>query len=167
MPFRTPRVLWLPGSVKTSPFCSMRRGLQKHWGPRVGFAYSPGSNGTTSIRGRLRLAYDVFNDTSDSRRASTDRAPRVTSTPQRPKRRAFWQAGAAEADRGLRFLMRRRAVPSTSNWIPPDVKQPYSSTGISGVQHSFCQGLHAEFVMSEPAASIWMSKTESPQGVGF
>ncbi len=35
---------------------------KNNWAPRIGFAYSPGSSGTTSIRGGFGMAYDTLYD---------------------------------------------------------------------------------------------------------
>ena len=57
----TPSII-VPGAVNQPLLFDEPRAPRNNWAPRIGFAYSPGSNGTTSIRGGFGLAYDVLYD---------------------------------------------------------------------------------------------------------
>jgi len=53
---------------------------KNNWAPRIGFAYSPGSSGETSIRGGFGLAYDTLYDNIGIWRCRRRSAPRKTSS---------------------------------------------------------------------------------------
>ena len=65
----------------------------KDFMPRIGFAYSPGTSGNTSIRGGYSMGYDVLYDNigtlSVRRRSVPPRTVRVLSA-----RRRFWPTRA-------------------------------------------------------------------------
>ena len=126
---------------------------KKNFAPRLGFAYSPGNSGNTSIRGGFSMAYDVLYDnlgllsappqvqqTCDAAQGDQSGA---TST-------CFWndpslgQNGFLTAG-GLPFA---QTVPpitdptvarnATTGFIP-NQQLPYSETWSLGVQHAFAQ----------------------------
>ena len=54
-----------PGSAGRKPAACLRQAPQapkNNWAPRIGFAYSPGNSGNTSIRGGFGMAYDTLYD---------------------------------------------------------------------------------------------------------
>jgi len=53
----------------------------------------------------------------------------------------WWLPGGGS---GIQVLDEATARASTSNWIPPDVKLPYSINWNFGVQHSFAKDFTAE-----------------------
>jgi hypothetical protein len=62
----------VPGVISfTAP-----RSQKNNWAPRIGFAYSPGNSGATSIRGGFGIAYDLIFDNI----GQNSRPPQVTST---------------------------------------------------------------------------------------
>ena len=65
---------------------------------------------------------------------------------------------------GITILDEADARASTSNWIPPNQKWPYSINWNLGVQHTFGKDFTAEIAMWEPAASTWMFRTELTAG---
>ncbi|MGH7869983.1 MAG: TonB-dependent receptor domain-containing protein, partial [Candidatus Dormibacteraceae bacterium] len=118
---------------------------KKDYAPRVGFAYSPGTSGTTSIRGGFGMAYDTLYDNigilavppqiGSTNNVNTNAAP----TPN------FVGSGAlAGGGSGLTVLDRQTAMANTASWIPPNVKYPYSVNWSLGVQHSFAKNYTAE-----------------------
>jgi hypothetical protein len=124
---------------------SAPRAPKNSWAPRLGIAYSPGSNGTTSIRAGFGMAYDVLYDNIGSlavppQVGATVDVPSVTNlTP------GFFAKGALPGGgSGISVLDETTARANTSNWIPPDQKWPYSINWNLGVQHSFGKDFTAE-----------------------
>lgn len=131
---------------------------KKDFAPRIGFAYSPGENATTSIRGGFGMAYDVLYDnigilavppqvgaTSDvgSITSSTGCPP---PSPNAPYDTCGFIAngGLPGGGSGTQVLDQATARSLTSNWIPNRIKDPYSINWNFGIQHSFGQGYVAE-----------------------
>ena len=124
---------------------SAPRAPKNSWAPRLGIAYSPGSSGTTSIRAGFGMAYDVLYDNIGSlavppQVGSTIDVPSVVNlTPN------FFAGGALPGGgSGISVLDEPTARASTSNWIPPNQKWPYSISWNLGVQHSFGKDFTAE-----------------------
>jgi hypothetical protein len=113
--------------------------------PRVGFAYSPGSSGTTSIRGGFGMAVDVLFDNLGILSAPPQK--QQTCDVGSPTPSCFWSDTAFLANGGLPFaatiptnspvftdpLAARQA---TGGWIP-NQQLPYTITWNLGVQHEF------------------------------
>ena len=123
-----------------------------NFAPRVGFAYSPGSSGETSIRGGFAMAYDVLYDNlgllslppelsgtcnADSVNAPTAACPYSTN--------AFLaNGGLPSGGTGLTtFPDAATARANTGSWLP-NQKLPYSESWNIGVQHIFDKKYIAE-----------------------
>jgi len=105
----------------------------KDFMPRVGFNYSPGSSGNTSIRAGFGLSYDYFYDNYF-----------INSLPQESQ----FTVSPPVLGVGMNFLAGGGITgpggggPSTSKaataeWIPTSIKAPYSVNWNLGVQHVF------------------------------
>ncbi|MGH9501382.1 MAG: carboxypeptidase regulatory-like domain-containing protein [Terriglobales bacterium] len=110
---------------------------KKDFAPRVGFAYSPGGSGTTSIRGGFGLAYDVLYDNIGILAVP----PQVGSTnnvdPSALTAGFLANGGLGGGGSGISVLSQADAFANTANWIPPHIKLPYSINWNLGIQHSF------------------------------
>jgi len=140
----TPSII-VPGAVNQPLLFSAPRAPKNNWAPRVGFAYSPGSNGATSIRGGFGLAYDVLYDNIGilavpPQIGATHDVPDLNN----PTPGFLAGGGLPGGGSGIQVLDEPTARASTSNWIPPDVKDPYSINWNLGVQHSFGKDFTAE-----------------------
>ena len=139
----TPSII-VPGSVNQPLLFDTPRAPRNNWAPRVGFAFSPGSNGTTSIRGGFGLAYDVLYDNIGILAVP----PQIGATRDvdltAPTPGFLAGGGLPGGGTGIQVLDGPTARALTSNWIPPDVKVPYSINWNFGVQHSFAKDFTAE-----------------------
>jgi len=118
---------------------------KNNWAPRVGFAYSPGSSGNTSIRAGFGMAYDTLYDNIGilavpPQIGSTNNVDPSVITP------GFLAGGGLSGGggSGITVLDEATAKASTANWIPPKIKDPYSINWNFGVQHSFGKNYSAE-----------------------
>ena len=116
-----------------------------NFAPRVGFAYSPGGSGNTSIRGGFGMAYDVlfdnfglltvppeFGGTCDVQNGVTPGCNFNTGN-------AFLASGGlpAGAGSGLQtFATAADAIAQTAGFVPNQTL-PYTETWDLGIQHSF------------------------------
>jgi len=122
------------------------RAPKNNWAPRIGFAYSPGDSGNTSIRGGFGMAYDVLYDNIGVLQVP----PQVGSTnnvdtAQNPTPNFLGGGGlSGGGGSGVTILDQATARANTSTWIPPDVKDPYSINWNLGIQHSFGKDYTAE-----------------------
>lgn len=116
----------------------------KDFMPRVGFAYSPGNSGNTSIRGGFSMGYDVLYDNI----GSLARPPQIGSTVDCPTNCAapFLTNGGIppEQSSGISVLTRAQAIASTSNYLPLNTKYPYAESWTLGIQHVFASKYTAE-----------------------
>jgi len=129
---------------------------KKDFAPRIGFAYSPGDNATTSIRGGFGMAYDVLYDnigilavppqvgaTFDV--GSISSTSGCTASLPTYSTCGFLAAGGLPGGgSGTQVLDQATARAFTSSWIPNQIKYPYSINWNFGVQHSFGQAYVAE-----------------------
>ena len=138
----TPSIL-VPQANNQPLLFNAPRAPKNNWAPPLGFAYSPGSSGNTSIRGGFGLAWDTLYDNIGILAVP----PQVGSTAQAvPLTPNFLADGGLKGTggSGITTLTRAEALSQTANWIPPDVKDPYSVNWNLGVQHSFGKNYTAE-----------------------
>src|SRR3984893_8048726 len=139
----TPSII-VPGSVNQPLLFDAPRAPKNNWAPRIGFAYSPGSNGTTSVRGGFGLAYDVLYDNIGILAVP----PQIGATRDvdlsAPTPGFLAGGGLPGGGSGVTILSEADARAATSNWIPPQQKWPYSINWNLGVQHSFGKDFTAE-----------------------
>jgi hypothetical protein len=121
----------------------------KNFAPRVGFAYSPGNSGNTSIRGGFGMSYDVFYDNL----GILSFPPQFSGTCDVGARSAtctytdanFLANGGLPAGAGglqtFSSVAKQRAA--TASFVP-DQKLPYSEQWNFGVQHVFANSYTAE-----------------------
>jgi hypothetical protein len=116
---------------------------KKNFAPRVGFAYSPGSSGDTSIRGGFGLAWDTLYDNIGILAVPPQVGSTANAVPLSPN---FLANGGLSGGggSGVTILDRPTALSNTANWIPPNVKDPYSINWNFGIQHSFGKNYTAE-----------------------
>ena len=111
----------------------------KNFAPRVGFAYSPGTSGRTSIRAGFGMAYDVLYDNigilslPPQLSSTVDTDPLGSATGSGPN---FLKNGGILPNASVGKLSRADAIGSTSNYVP-DQKLPYSIQWNLGIQHVF------------------------------
>jgi len=131
---------------------------KKDFAPRIGFAYSPGDNATTSIRGGFGMAYDVLYDnigilavppqvgaTFDVDETKLNSAAACTVGQPVYSTCGFLASGGLPGGgSGTSVLDQVTARKLTSNWIPNQIKDPYSINWNFGIQHSFGQAYVAE-----------------------
>ncbi len=118
------------------------------WGPRIGFAYSPGKDGRTSIRAGAGMAYDVYVDNfgllslPPELSSTIDCAPVGTFPCNTP---FLGSGGILPAAGGLTtFPDQASAAQATSAYIPVNQKSPKSIDWTLGVQHTFLNDFTAE-----------------------
>jgi hypothetical protein len=126
----------------------------KNFAPRIGFAYSPGTSGNTTIRGGFGMAYDVLYDNlgllavPPQFGGTCDVLQSVNGAGG-----CNWASGAFLANGGLPAgsgsglqtfptIADQRAA--TANFLPPVQKLPYSETWTLGVEHVFNKKYTAE-----------------------
>jgi hypothetical protein len=119
---------------------------KKDFMPRVGFAYSPGTSGETSIRGGFGLGYDVLYDNI----GVLSRPPQIGSTVNCPGPQCsasdFLANGGIPPQNlsGITTLGPADARAASSSLLPGNVQYPYSETWNLGVQHVFAKEYTAD-----------------------
>jgi hypothetical protein len=116
---------------------------KKDFMPRIGFAYSPGTSGNTSIRGGFSLGYDVLYDNI----GTLSRPPQIGSTTNCPDpagichATGFLASGGIppQQSSGITVLDQATARANTSSYLPEHTKYPYSESWNLGIQHVFKQ----------------------------
>lgn len=138
----TPGIL-VPEAGNQALMFSAPQAPKKNWAPRIGFAYAPGSSGTTSIRGGFGMAYDTLYDNIGSLAVPPQVGSTENVTPLLP---GFLAGGGLPPGNGngITVLDKATALSNTANWIPPNVQDPYSINWNLGVQHAFGKNYTAE-----------------------
>ena len=118
---------------------------KKDFMPRVGFAYSPGSSGNTSIRGGFGMGYDVLYDNI----GVLSRPPQFGNTVDCPNTCAatgFLANGGIPFQNltGVNVLDQATARANTSAFLPQHVKYPKALSWNLGVQRTFKSNYTAE-----------------------
>ena len=114
-----------------------------NWGPRVGFAYSPGTSGRTSIRGGIGEAYDVLFDNLGLLSLPPELSSTIDCAPVGNYNCAtpfLGSGGILPGPGGLRTfpsVAAQRAA--TSAFVPTTIKDPKSIDWTLGVQHTFAK----------------------------
>ena len=106
----------------------------KNFAPRVGFAYSPGNGGSTSIRGGFGLAYDQIFDNIGNNVRGPQAISTFTVAPNSST--GFLAGGAIPYSAMPTVLTPTTARAATTGWLP-DQKLGYAINWNFGVQHSF------------------------------
>ena len=113
--------------------------------PRVGFAYSPGKSGDTSIRGGFGMGYDVIYDNV----GSLSRPPQIGQTINCPgaacQNPFLANGGILPGDAtGISVLTPAQAILQTSSFLPNNLKYPRAISWNFGVQHVFAKNYTAD-----------------------
>jgi Carboxypeptidase regulatory-like domain len=113
--------------------------------PRVGFAYSPGKSGDTSIRGGFGLGYDVMYDNI----GSLARPPQIGQTVNCPNaacQNPFLANGGIPPGNvsGIQTLTSAQAIAATSSYLPNNLKYPRALSWNLGVQRVFAKNYTAD-----------------------
>ena len=107
-----------------------------NFAPRIGFAYSPGDSGSTSIRGGFGIAYDQIFDNV----GTNARPPQATATVDAPAGNYpngnFLSTGGIRPDAVPSTLNVTQAKAASSAYLP-DQKLGYAITWNLGIQHVF------------------------------
>ncbi len=114
----------------------------KNFAPRIGFAYSPGKSGTTSIRGGFGMAYDVLYDNIGVLALPPQLSTTVDVTGN-PGGNFLKNGGILPNATVSNTLTPAQARANTSAYIP-DQKLPYSIQWNLGVQHVFANNYTLE-----------------------
>src|SRR5437667_4281449 len=122
------------------------RAARNNWGPRIGFAYSPGDSGRTSIRAGFGISYDVLYDNigilslPPQLSGTIDCAPPLHDATC-PNAGVFLASGGIPPSPGgvrtFPDLATQRA--KTANHVVVDQLDPKSIQWTLGVQHTFAK----------------------------
>jgi len=110
---------------------------KKNFAPRLGFAYSPGNSGATSIRGGFGMAYDqVFDNVG-----TNARPPQATSTIDSTvtENTGYLAGGGILSTAQAAALTPAQARAATSSYLPALIKPGYSINWNLGIQHVFAK----------------------------
>ncbi len=107
-----------------------------NFAPRVGFAYSPGGTGATSIRGGFGIAYDQVFDNVGTNARPPQATATVDSSPNAYPNGNYLASGGIHPDAVAGTLTAAQAKAATSAYLP-DQKMGYAITWNLGIQHVF------------------------------
>jgi hypothetical protein len=118
------------------------RPQKTNFAPRIGFAYSPGNNATTSIRGGFGLAYDLIFDNV----GLATRPPQATSTIEETAKNNLpgYLAGGGISPHALPPPLTPAAARAATSAYLPDQKLGYSINWNIGVQRVFAKDYTVE-----------------------
>lgn len=112
-----------------------------NWAPRVGFAYSPGTSGNTSIRGGFGMSYDVLFDNLGLLSVPPQFGGTCdVSTSSCPFPKTGFLAGGGlppGSGSGLNTFPDVLSQQVATGGLVPNQKLPYSETWNFGIQHVF------------------------------
>ena len=115
-----------------------------NWAPRVGFAYSPGNNATTSIRGGFSLAYDQFyNNLAINEKApyfqSTSDVPLTAGYPNFLGSGGILSNGSIPSGPAVPVPSGVAALRAATASYTTDQIRPYAINWTLGIQHIFAR----------------------------
>src|SRR6476469_1205000 len=125
----------------------------KNFAPRIGFAYSPGTSGTTSIRGGFGMAYDVLYDNlgllavPPQFGGTCDVLQSVNAGQCAFPTSGFLAGGGLPAGTGSglkTFTSLAAQRQASTNFLPSVQKLPYTETWNLGIEHVFGKKYTAE-----------------------
>jgi hypothetical protein len=110
-----------------------------NWAPRVGFAYSPGTSGRTSIRAGAGMAYDVLFDNIGLLTLPPELSSTIDCGAGFTCPTPFLAGGGIPPGPGgvRTFATQAAAAAKTSAFLPGQIKDPKSIDWTLGVQHTF------------------------------
>jgi hypothetical protein len=116
----------------------------KNFAPRLGFAYSPGNSGNTSIRGGYGMSYDVLYDNLGTlsfppQFSGTQDVDTTTSTPN-----FLATGGLPPGSGGIQTFPTVAAQRAATAAFVPDQKLPYSEQWNFGIQHVLAKSYTVE-----------------------
>jgi hypothetical protein len=108
-----------------------------NFAPRVGFAYSPGNSGASSIRGGFGIAYDQVFDNVGTNATPPQASATVNSDPSQYPTGGFLASGGITQNAVPSSLTPALARAATSSYLPPLQKQGYALTWTISYQRVF------------------------------
>lgn len=117
---------------------SSPRAPKNDWGPRIGFAYSPGTSGRTSIRAGFGIAYDVHYDNIGILSLPPELSVTENTKPAANIPNFLASGGLPPGKGGIKtFPDAATARASTTTYYPPNVLDPKTLDWTLGIQHTF------------------------------